>query len=53
MSIFEPYQESPDDQPPTMRPGECETCGQWDGGLLNGMCEWCREQYGILDEGDA
>lgn len=35
---------------PACRPGDCETCGQWDSELQEGMCEWCRQQYGVAGE---
>jgi hypothetical protein len=37
-------------EPPACRPGDCETCGQWDGELQEGMCGWCRQQYGLAGE---
>jgi hypothetical protein len=37
-------------QLPSRRPGDCETCGQWDSELREGMCEWCRQQYGVTGE---
>lgn len=39
-----------EEQLPACRPGECETCGQWDSELREGMCEWCRQQYGVTGE---
>lgn len=32
---------------PAYRAGDCETCGQWDSELQEGMCQWCRQQYGL------
>lgn len=27
--------------------GECETCGEWFGRLVRGMCVGCREKYNV------
>jgi hypothetical protein len=27
-------------------PGECDTCGEWSGRLIKGMCAPCRDRYG-------
>ncbi len=27
--------------------GECETCGEWSGRLIEGMCAPCRDRYGV------
>ena len=26
-------------------PGDCDTCGEWSGRLVNGDCAPCRERY--------
>ena len=26
-------------------PGECETCGEWSGRLIDGMCAPCRDRH--------
>ncbi|WP_200861585.1 conjugal transfer protein TraR [Methylohalobius crimeensis] len=31
---------------PPGEPGECETCGEWSGRLVNAMCAPCRDRYG-------
>lgn len=28
-------------------PGECDTCGEWSGRLVRGMCAPCRDRYKI------
>lgn len=30
---------------PPGKPGDCETCGEWTGRLIEGMCAPCRDQY--------
>lgn len=30
--------------------GDCETCGYWSGDLKLGMCQPCRDKYGICEE---
>lgn len=34
---------------PAYRAGDCETCGQWDSELQEGMCQWCRQQHGLAE----
>lgn len=28
-------------------PGDCQTCGEWSGRLINGMCAPCMDKYRI------
>lgn len=30
---------------PKGEPGDCETCGEWSGRLVGGMCAPCRDKY--------
>ena len=30
---------------PEGKPGDCDTCGEWSGRLVDGMCAPCREHY--------
>lgn len=32
---------------PPGNPGECDTCGEYSGRLVNGACAWCRDKYGL------
>lgn len=32
--------------------GECETCGEWDEALYEGMCPECREKYRVSAKRD-
>jgi len=28
-------------------PGDCDTCGEWSGRLIRGMCAPCRDRLGV------
>jgi hypothetical protein len=34
---------------PPGEPGDCDTCGEWSGRLVEGMCAPCRDRYAKLE----
>jgi hypothetical protein len=32
------------------RSGDCETCGYWSSDIILGMCQPCRDKFGICEE---
>ena len=34
-------------QIPAGQPGDCESCGEWSGRLVHGICAPCRDRHGL------